>query len=184
MMSEHEESARERSVRRAELMRRAQDGDAEAYRLVLHDIGPLIGRWLRRWVADPHDVDDLMQEALMTVHRARHTYDPARPLEPWLFAITRNIAKDHLRQRGIRLARERPVESMPTIAAAADEGDPVQRLEDILAQLPARQREAFELLKLEGLSLEEAATRAGTTVGALKVRAHRAYRAIKALLRS
>lgn len=181
-MTEDVEKARERSRRRADLMRRAQDGDAEAYRLVLHDIGPVITRWLRRWVADPHDIDDLTQDALMTVHRARHTYDPSRPLEPWLFAIARNLAADHLRRRGMRLARESPVEAELATTDIGD-GDAERRLEEVLA-LPARQREAFELLKLEGLSVDEAAGRAGTTVGALKVRAHRAYQAIKALLQN
>jgi RNA polymerase sigma factor (sigma-70 family) len=181
MRADDDERLRERSRRRVDLMRRAQEGDAEAYRALLHDIAPVVARWLRRWVADPDDIDDLAQDTLMTVHRARHTYDPSRPLEPWLFAIARHVAADHLQRRRIRLARELSVGAVPPAAAVA-EGDPERRLEEVLARLPARQREAFELLKLEGLSLEEGAARAGTTVGALKVRAHRAYRAIKALL--
>jgi RNA polymerase sigma-70 factor (ECF subfamily) len=55
-------------------------------------------------------------------------------------------------------------------------------LEQALRHLSADQRQAFELLKIEGLSVERAAPRAGTTVGALKVRAHRAYRILRRFL--
>ena len=162
-------------------MARAQRGDQEAYRTLLDDIGPAILQMFRGRVRDPHEAEDLCQETLIALHRARHTYDPSRPFEPWLFAIARNLAIDHARRRFNRMTWEVMVESQPDVAAEADA--PMEgQLGQALDQLPPAQREAFEMLKLEGLSVEAAAARAGTTVGALKVRAHRAYRALKTIL--
>jgi RNA polymerase sigma-70 factor (ECF subfamily) len=166
---------------RARLMRLAQEGDREAYRMLLEDIEPYLRTFLRRRLADSSDVADVVQETLLRVHQARHTYDPSRPIEPWLLAIARNAATDHLRLRLARRAWEVPIDSPLEAAAPADAPRDVA-LEPMLEQLPARQREAFELIQLEGLSVRAAAARAGTTPGALKVRAHRAYRALKRLL--
>src|SRR5262245_13068492 len=168
-----------RGGRRARWMACAQAGDREAYRAVLEDIGPLLLGWLRRWLADSADLADVYQDALVHLHSARHTYDPARPFEPWLFAIARHCAADHARRRRQR-AWELLVAELPDAAA---ESDPDRyALADALRSLPRPQREAFSMLKLEGLSVGAAAARAGVTPGALKVRAHRAYKALKAIL--
>lgn len=159
----------------------AQTGDREAYRAVLEDVGPLLLAWLRRWLPDAADLADVYQDTLVHLHRARHTYDPARAFEPWLFAIARHCAADHARRRRQR-AWEVLVDELPE-AVAESELDRYA-LADALRSLPRPQREAFSMLKLEGLSVGAAAARAGVTPGALKVRAHRAYRALKALLGS
>jgi RNA polymerase sigma-70 factor, ECF subfamily len=182
MMPPHRRTADERARQRARLMERVQDGDRQAYRELLEDIGPVVLEFARRRVADRHEVEDVAQETLIALHRARHTYDPARPFEPWLFAIARNVVADYHRRRMARLSSEVIMEGVPEPPAETpDTGD--AQLADALRKLPASQREAFEMLKLEGLSVEAAAGRAGVTEGALKVRAHRAYKAIKARLR-
>ena len=163
-------------------MARAQNGDRDAYRELLEELSPLLAAFLRRHGADAHELDDLRQETLIAMHRARHTYDPGRPLEPWLFAIARSVAIDAHRRRARRQAREVTVATLPEVAAP-DLAGAEQRLAEALASLPAAQRQAFELLQVEGLSSDEASRRAGTTPGALKVRAHRAYQALRALLR-
>jgi RNA polymerase sigma-70 factor (ECF subfamily) len=168
--------------RRAGLMRQAQGGDRDAYRALLEELAPLLAAFLRRWAADRGDLDDLCQEALITVHRARHTYDSTRPIEPWLFAIARSVAADHYRREARRRAHEVTVAVLPEVAST-DLSGAEQRLAEALATLPASQREAFELLSLDGLSSAEGARRAGITPAAIKVRAHRAYRALRALLR-
>jgi RNA polymerase sigma-70 factor (ECF subfamily) len=162
-------------------MVRVQQGDREAYRALLDDIGPAIAGFLRRRVADVHEVADVYQDTLIALHRGRHTYEPSRPFEPWMFAIARNVAADHARRRAARLAREVLVEELPERAAEAAPGADAQ-LEQMLRRLPPAQREAFEMLKLEGLSVEVAAARARTSAGAIKVRAHRAYKALRELL--
>jgi len=183
MNRKDEPTTSDRRQRRAELMRGAQAGNQEMYRELLLDLGPLLERFVRRWTRDSPELDDVVQETLIAVHRARHTFDPRRPLEPWLFAIARHVAADHLRRRAARLAHEVAVERLPDVAAAHD-GEARHDLERALAGLPDGQREAFELLKLEGLSVEAGAARAGISPGALKVRAHRAYQTLKAMLRS
>jgi RNA polymerase sigma-70 factor (ECF subfamily) len=161
-------------------MARAQRGDREAYRALLEDVGPLLMGWLRRWLSDPADLADVYQDTLVQLHRARHTYDPARSFEPWFFAIARHSAADYGQSRRRRRAWEVLVDELPDVAV---DGEPGRRaLAEALRALPQPQREAFAMLKLEGLSVGAAAARAGVTPGALKVRAHRAYKALKALL--
>lgn len=162
-------------------MAAAQAGDSVAYRALLEDVHPLLRAVLRRWFRDPEDLRDAVQETLMTLHRARHTYDPSRPFERWLAALARYTAADLLRRQMRRAAREVAFDVVrePPVASEAGETADLARA---LARLPPAQREAFAMLKLEGLSLAQAAARAGTSVGALKVRAHRAYKAIKAVL--
>src|SRR5215475_3149552 len=168
-----------RSRQRAEWMACVQDGNREDYRALLEDIGPLLLGWLRRWLADSADLADVYQDTLVHLHRARHTYDPARPFEPWLFAIARHCAADHGRRQYQR-RWEVLVDDLPELAA---EPEPDRSgLVEALQSLPRPQREAFSMLKLEGLSVGAAASRAGVTPGALKVRAHRAYKTLKALL--
>jgi RNA polymerase sigma-70 factor (ECF subfamily) len=162
-------------------MERLQQGDVDACRVLLDDIGPSLTYFLRRRVADPHELEDVYQEVFMAIFEARHTYEPRRPFEPWLFAIARNIAVDYARRRWSRanweeLVAEPPERPAPPSNSAAPE------LKTVLAKLPSDQREAFSMLKLDGLSLKAAAARAGISVGALKVRAHRAYEALKRLI--
>jgi RNA polymerase sigma-70 factor (ECF subfamily) len=181
-MKELDEARRlERSRLRAQLMERLQRGDADACTALLDDIGPSLTYFLRRRIADPHELEDAYQEVFMAVFEARHTYEPARPFEPWLFAIARNIAVDYTRRHWSRarweeLVAELPEQTDDTSNSAAPE------LEVVLAKLPADQRQAFSMLKLDGLSLEAAAARAGVSVGALKARAHRAYKALRRLI--
>ena len=86
----------------------AQDGDHEAYRALLDDVSALVLGWLRRWLEDEADLADVYQDTFVHLHRARHTYDPTRPFEPWLFALARHCAADHgrrLRQRAREVVR-------------------------------------------------------------------------------
>ena len=171
---------RERSRRRADQMERMQRGDADACRLLLDDIGPAIMRFLRGRVA-ADEIDDVYQEVFMSLFEARHTYEPGRPLEPWLFAIARNTASDHLRRTWSRASWEE-LTGDPPERAVADTPVLESDIEALLTRLPAAQREAFAMLKLDGLTLEKAAERAEISVGALKVRAHRAYKALKKII--
>lgn len=173
--------AEERSRMRAELMARVQDGDRESCRALLDDIGPMLTGFLRRRIADRNELEDVYQDTLMAFFQARHTYQPSRPLEPWLFAIARNVAADHARRYWTRSNVEQLTETMPEVSAAEEpRSDP--NLEEAIATLPDQQREAFSMLKIEGLTIEQAAQRAGVTEGALRVRAHRAYKALRRLI--
>lgn len=173
----------ERSRRRARWMTLAQRGDATAYRALLDDLGPVLVRFLRRRVNDSQDLADAYQDTFLALHRARHTYQPPRPIEPWLFAIARNVALDYGRRSERRRRHEVLTDSAPEPPPEAPARDWGSELATAMQTLPNRQREAVQLLKVQGLSIREAAARLGTTPGALKLRAHRAYLALKATFR-
>jgi RNA polymerase sigma factor (sigma-70 family) len=164
--------------RRADLMRRAQEGDAGAFRTLVEEMAPILIHFLRRRIPDSGELEDVCQEILLAIYQARHTYQPSRPLEPWLFAIARNVAADHFRRYWTRASWQELSDAPPE-----GETDGVEHirvsLRQALNQLPQVQREAFVMLKVEGLPISEAAERTGISTGALKVRAHRAYEALK-----
>jgi RNA polymerase sigma-70 factor (ECF subfamily) len=141
----------------------------------------LILRFLRRRVASEDVARDICQEILLTVHRARHTYEPSRPFEPWLYSIARSRLIDHLRRARRVTFFEIATDQLPEVAGGLDAPMDAS-VEEALAALPPAQREAFLMLKIEGLSTKEAAERAGVGVSALKVRAHRAYVSLRRAL--
>lgn len=162
-------------------MERAQAGDKEAYRALLENLAPPLDAFLRRHLRDADERQDVAQDTFLAMHRARHTYEPVRPFEPWFFAIARHTLIDHTRRRTRRIGREVAIEVAPE-PAAGSLADAERQLAAALLRLPPTQRQALELLTLSGLTVADAAERAGTTTGALKVRAHRAYRTLRALL--
>src|ERR1700677_2018556 len=151
----------EKSAGRRRLMERAQSGDREAFQALFAEIGPIITLFVRRRVFDQAEVDDVCQEALLAVFKSRHTYQPARPFEPWLFAIVRNVLAAHLQRNRQRVRWHEPVNEIPEIFTE-DEASLGIELNDSFSQLPANQLEALKLTKLSGLSIAEAAARAGT----------------------
>ena len=168
-------------------MARAQGGDHEAYRRLLEEITPYLRALAARRIRNSGDVEDAVQDALLTVHAVRHTYDPARPFGPWLVAIANRRIIDGLRRRGRTGSRETPLEAEhETFAApeanyheAASEG---RALREAIDSLPPGQREAIRLLKLNEMSLKEAAAASGTSVAALKVATHRALKSLRKML--
>jgi len=177
----------ERDARWRAWMSAAQRGDTAAYERLLREILPHVRGVVRRRLFDPQAVEDVVQNVLLSLHRARHTYRPERPFLPWLHAIARNAAVDFVRERGRRSRREisLELEGVPEPGAPAEL--PAERaldpgLERALAALPPTQRQAVQSIHLEGLTVSEAAARAGISKGALKVRVHRGVRALRALL--
>jgi RNA polymerase sigma-70 factor (ECF subfamily) len=170
-------------------MARAQGGDREAYRRLLEEIAPYLRSLAARRMQNRGDVEDAVQDALLTVHAVRHTYDPTRPFGPWLVAIANRRIVDVLRRRGRVESRETPLDAEhETFAAheanyheAASEG---RALRDAVESLPPGQREAIRLLKLNEMSLKEAAAVSGMSVAALKVATHRALKNLRKLLGS
>ena len=126
----------ERVRMRAHLMERLQQGDPDACRLLLDDIGPAITRFLRTRVAID-EVEDVYQEVFMALFQARHTYEAGRPLEPWLFAIARNVAADHSRRRWARAGWEELTADLPD-RAEGDSPAPLLRYRGAVDQASAR----------------------------------------------
>ncbi|MEE9281183.1 MAG: sigma-70 family RNA polymerase sigma factor [Myxococcota bacterium] len=167
-------------------MEAAQAGDGVAYERLLLAVLPVLRQLVSARLGDPSSVEDVVQNVLFSIHRARHTFQPGRPFGPWMRAIARNAVVDGQRQRSGRLRRERPLSEAEEVedkseatAAAAPLSSSLRRA---LEALPPGQRQAVELIHLRELSVSEAAKRVGITPGALKLRAHRGYRALRALL--
>lgn len=179
------------SNRFARLMQDAQQGDRRAYGQLLKDITPLLRAAVRRkrpFLAEA-DVEDLVQDTLMSVHIARATYDAKRPFLPWLYALLSNRMVDAARRQGRRSAHEVQTDDFEHICETLPDRDPGEHYRDpqllmqAIGELPEGQRKAVELLKLQELSLEQAAARTGTSIGALKVATHRALVSLRKQLR-
>lgn len=187
-----------REEERAEWMAAAQRGDAAAYECLLVSLIPVLRGFVRRRGVDPAHVEDVVQEILLLIHRARHTWQPDRPFDPWMWSVARNASTDALRRQTRERSRSErmPEDGEEAIHARADgDGRPIDpeqilsaseltpELTDALQALSPTQREAVELLYIEQLSVADAAARAGVTTTALKVRAHRGSRSLRAALR-
>jgi RNA polymerase sigma-70 factor (ECF subfamily) len=173
--------------RRAAWMAAAQAGDRIAYERVLADSVPLIRMAARRQGVAVDQLDDVVQETLLTVHRVRHTYDPARSYDAWLAALAARRAIDALRSQGRRgrheLHDEYAYDVYPDAhdaTAATEREQEARHLRKAIAALPPGQREAVEQLGLKERSLAEAAAHTGRQTGALKVNLHRAIKALRA----
>ena len=165
----------------------AQQGDAVAYRALLRECLPVIAATARAQGVRGDRVDDVVQDTLLTIHRARATYDPARPFLPWLRAIAKRRAIDTLRQHGRQAAREvhdpaayegHAVADLPA-GDVLDQQDRARALRAAVAGLPPGQRQAVEHLALGEKSLDEVAALTGRGKGALKVNLHRALKSLR-----
>ena len=186
-MDDRRRVVEEREARWRSWMAAAQRGDSAAYEKLLLELLPHLRRFVRRRLRDPETGEDVVQAVFVSMHRARHTYRSERPFGPWLHAIARNAVTDQLRSIQRRAGREISLETegLPEPAAralpVADAGLSLE-LQRALASIPERQREAVLLIHLEELSVAEAAAWVGISQGALKLRAHRGYRALRAQL--
>jgi RNA polymerase sigma-70 factor (ECF subfamily) len=165
-------------------MSASQQGDREAYRQLLEDVSATIRTFLLRKLGDVPILDDCVQECLLGIHRARHTYDPGRAFRPWLFAIVRHKSVDALRRGSVRERHEVPVHpELPEASESpAEQRDRALDAERALSQLDASFREALVMTKFQGYSIDEAASRAGVSTTAMKTRVHRALRRVRKLL--
>jgi RNA polymerase sigma-70 factor, ECF subfamily len=176
-----------------ELMARYQDGDAAAFRELYALVAPRLLGYLMKMAREKALADDLLQQTFLKVHRARAAYVRGADPLPWIYSIAHRTFIDEARKSKRAVVRVAD-EDVPEVAAGLD-GESADRRDeprvdpelarealDALAQLPTQQREAVVLTKLDGKTVAEAAEIAGTTVGAMKVRAHRGYEALRKLL--
>lgn len=171
-------------------MRAAQAGDSTAYVALLRELSPRVRRIVarQRGFAGAEEVEDLVQDVLLSLHAVRATYDPARPFMPWLLAIVRNRLADGARRYARTSGREVHIDDAdvtfdePAANPDQEPSEDVEALQQAVRALPAGQRQAVELLKLQELSLKEAAAVSGASVGALKVATHRAMTALRKAL--
>ncbi len=162
------------------LMARYQAGDFAAVTALVECIGPQLHRFFMAQSASRSDADDLLQETWLRIHRARHTYRPGEPVQPWFYAIARRVRIDHYRRASRTTARERRLEEMSDVAAALPRQEAqADDLEMLLAPLSESQREVILMMKVAGMSLEEVARATSCSVGSVKQKVHRAYRNLR-----
>jgi RNA polymerase sigma-70 factor (ECF subfamily) len=169
-----------------ELLVRGLSGEAASYAAFLKELGAFLRAFLRgRLARVPDEVEDLVQETLLAVHNQRHTYDTAQPLTAWVHAIARYKLIDFLRRRSGREAMNDPLDDEDDLLATSDEEAREARrdMAVLLAKLPDRHRLPIQHVKIEGLTVAEAAKLTGMSESAVKVGIHRGLKALAALIR-
>lgn len=167
-------------------MREAQAGDADSYRRLLERLQKMLGQYVhnsfqRFGMAADRGQDDVVQETLLAIHQKRHTYDPSQYFLPWMYAITRYKMIDYLRKNKIRLRSTVSIddeletsESLMSLESFDEKAE--HDIEALLATLPPKQRQVLALVKIQGLSIDEAAKQTGYSASDIKVSVHRAIR--------
>ena len=168
----------------AEFMRMAQAGDPDAYASLLVLLTATTRRFARARLGGVPWIDDVVQETLLTVHRARHTYDPARPFGPWFYAIASTRLIDAVRRERRITRRELPRDPGFDVAepSAGGQDIDVEAIRAAVRLLPERQRDVIEGLKFRDESVRDVASRTNMTISAVKVTAHRGYQALRKML--
>lgn len=170
-------------------MARAQDGDRASYASLLNEVTPLLRTTVRRKWRSENDVEDIVQEILLSLHRFRHTYDPTRAFLPWMMTIASRRVADMARKNARKSAHEIGVELFPETISNPEANleqhtsDDHAVLNYALDRLPEAQRRAVEMIKIEGLSFREAALRSEKSETALRVTVHRAMKIMRTILK-
>jgi RNA polymerase sigma-70 factor, ECF subfamily len=184
------EARRKESASLDAAMDRYARGDDSAFGEIYDKLAPRLFGFLLRYTRDRSKAEDVVQQTMLQIHRARGRFMPGAEVTPWAFAIARRLLIDQHRRGGrevLATTDENDVaDLLVSLDAPADElaiaKEVATKLGEELQRLPENQRVAFELIKQDGLSVAEAAQVLGTTVAAVKLRAHRAYEALREVL--
>ena len=171
------------------LMTAYAKGDKKAFEQLFRILGPVVHGFFIRRFGDVVIADDLLQVTFMKLHRARATYQEGAPVRPWLFTIAARVRLDELRKRG-RNAEDANSEQIEQYARKGEDGDYVsgdtfekrdvtEKVRHALADLPESQRVVIILHRYEGMTFDEIGKVLGTTEGAIKLRAFRAYEQLR-----
>ena len=164
------------------LMRLAQQGDKQAYGHVFQEITPILRRFVGKSLNRQEDAEDVVQEILISIHRASHTYDTDRPFKTWMFTIARYRLSDHLRtiyaksEKGTDVDFDDMTYQLTSNENVTKSYEDREYLSKIMQSLPAKQRKIVSMMKIEGYSAQEVAQAMNMSESAVKVSAHRAYK--------
>lgn len=163
-------------------MRRSLEGDKSAYAQLLRETWRLLAPFLTRRLSFESEAEDVLQEILISIHKARHTYDGKRPYKPWMYAIAKFRLQDYLRLHyADRLRHAEDIADLENILQA-DVTEPAMNYESIsgeVLKLPVKQATILQLIHQEGYTSKEVAAKLGMTESAVKVAAHRAYKVLR-----
>ncbi len=172
----------EDEARWSALMVSAQQGNEADYRQLLREIGDAVKGYITLRIGAHETAEDCVQEVLIAVHQARHTYDAQRPFRPWLFAIVRHKVIDSLRREGSRNKLEALHSRTQATHTTSDAMEDSVSSGLLIQALSAPHREAITQTKIAGLSTAEAASRLQISESALKLRVHRGINRLRKLL--
>lgn len=164
----------------AALFRAGQTGDAPSYNRFLQAVTPVMRRIAGRKLPAA-DAEDALQEILISIHKARHTYDGARPIMPWLLAIARFRINDALRKAYAGARRESVnIDELAEVLADVTEPQGInESVEEILKTVPEREQRILTMMHVEGYTAKETGQHLGMKESAVKVAAHRAIKKIR-----
>src|SRR5258707_2158251 len=168
------------------LMLASLDGDAASHRALLDRLSRRLRAYYKGKLArvgrSAEEAEDLVHEAVLAIHIKRHTYDPAEPLTPWVHAIARYKLIDFLRRSRASIT-DVPIEEADTIMAHDDNvsAESTYDVRRLMERLPKNMRCSIEAVKLDGLSVAEAAERCGISESGVKMNIHRALNTLSRL---
>lgn len=166
----------------AVMVRQSLKGDAQAYACLLKETSYFLRPYLAKRLSFANEVDDVMQETLLSIHKARHTYDGNRPYKPWAFAIAKFRLHDYLRahysdQLHHALDFDELTESLPE--HVTETALSYESIREMIKLLPEKQATILQMMHSEGFTAKEVAAKIGMKESAVKVAAHRAYKVLK-----
>jgi RNA polymerase sigma-70 factor, ECF subfamily len=164
------------------LMLEYQRGDPAATTLLIRHVSPLLLRFFTSQCGSRPEAEDLLQDTWLQIHRVRHTHRPGEPVLAWIYAIARHVRVDGYRRSQRIRSREQTMFPLPEPSDIA-KPLPTRDFDELIAVLPPSQREVVSMLKVSGMSLEEVARATGCSVGSVKLKAHRAYEKLRAILK-
>lgn len=168
------------------LMKKAQNGDSSAYSELFTTITPIIKSYLFKKISDQSAIEDILQEILISIHKASNTYDTERPFLKWMFSIVFFRVNDYLRKYYRNPLKGSldisTISEFDSIGDVTFEENISEYIDVLMKDLPEKQKTIVTMMKLEGHSAEETGEKLNMSVSAVKVSAHRAYKtmAIKA----
>ena len=166
-------------------MLRYQQADAAATAVLISQVSPLLLRFFKSQSGSRAEAEDLLQDTWLQIHKVRHTYRPGEPLLPWIYAIARHVRVDSYRRAQRIRSREQIMSPLPELSATVKTSSTeMPDFDTLIAILPPSQREVVSMLKVGDMSLVEVARATSSTVGSVKLKAHRAYEKLRAVLKN
>ncbi|RME62001.1 MAG: sigma-70 family RNA polymerase sigma factor [Candidatus Dadabacteria bacterium] len=185
--TEFKEERAETEKRLSSLMVKVHQGDKNAYNLLLNELLALSRSFVAAQISNVEEREDIVQEILIGIHKAKHTFNPKKPFLPWFYAIARYKIVDYLRKYKRQRKREEVFHQKLKESPLSINDDSIgsfEELKDVLNSLTPYQKKVFSLVKIEGMSLKTAAKQLNTSTSAIKVTIHRVYQKIKRALTS
>jgi RNA polymerase sigma-70 factor (ECF subfamily) len=165
------------------LMVRGLAGDSAAYTTLLKQLAQALRVYFRRKLfQQQHEAEDLVQDVLLAIHTKRATFDASQKLSAWVYAIAQYKLIDHLRRQK-RRGVTAPIDDGSALFAAESDSSASADVDTLLGHLPEKQRDSIRLVKLEELSVREAAAKAGISESDVKVSIHRGLKKLTRIVR-